>query len=64
VAVHIFFKVDECGLVVVAVEGFLFDQQVIGSILALCCFVFYLLINSKFEFLAKIGKGQIRTHDL
>jgi hypothetical protein len=37
----------------VTVEQLFFDQKVPGSIPALCCFVFNLLINLKFEFLAK-----------
>jgi hypothetical protein len=55
------FIVYQCGAVVVIVEQLLFDWHVPGSTHALCCFVCYLLINSKFEFLAKKDNGQNRT---
>jgi hypothetical protein len=42
--------------VVVTVEEIFFDQHVHGSTLACCFFACYLLINSKFEFLAKIAQ--------
>jgi hypothetical protein len=47
------FIVDQCGAVVVTMEELLFDWHVFSSTHALCSSVFYLLINSKFEFLAK-----------
>jgi hypothetical protein len=53
---YIIIAVRNYTIIVKAVQWvvyFLFDLQHAGSNLTCCFFVFYLLINSKFEFLAK-----------